>query len=69
MINREQLKLAIDGVDETQLEILHRIILAFKEPNLVATNTFSYNANPLKDSVIFEGDIISPIHTIWEADQ
>ena len=69
MINREQLKLAIDAVDETQLEILHCIILALKEPNLVATNTLSYNAYPLKDSVIFEGDIISPIDTIWEVDQ
>jgi len=49
---------AIDALDETQLEILHRIILALKEPNLVATNTFLYNAYSLKDSVVFEGDII-----------
>jgi hypothetical protein len=69
MINREQLKLAIDAVDETQLEILHRIILALKEANPVLTNTLSYNAYPLKDSVIFEGDIISPIDTVWEAYQ
>ncbi len=69
MINRKQLKLAIDAVDEAQLEILHRIILALKEPNLVATNTLSYNAYPLKDSVIFEDDIISPIDTVWEAYQ
>jgi hypothetical protein len=69
MINREQLKLAIDTIDETQLEILHRIIVALKESNLVSTSTLSYNACPLKGSVISEGDIISPIDTVWEAAQ
>jgi len=32
MISRETLKTAIDTIDDTQLEILHRIILAFSKP-------------------------------------
>jgi hypothetical protein len=67
MIDQEQLKLAKDVVDDTQLEILHSIILALKETNLVAISTFSHY--PLKDSVIFKGDIISPIDTVWEGGQ
>ena len=30
MINREQLKLEIDSVDDVNLEVLHRLILALK---------------------------------------
>lgn len=36
MINREQLKLEIDTIDDAYLEILHRIILALKQPSLEA---------------------------------
>jgi len=68
IISREYLKLAIDTVDDTQLEILHRIILALKEPISAANLTF-LNTNPLKGSVIFEDDIISPIDESWEVDQ
>ena len=32
MISREILKTAIDTIDDTQLEILHRVILAFSKP-------------------------------------
>jgi len=32
MTNREQLKREIDTIDETYLEVLHRIIISLKEP-------------------------------------
>ena len=71
MISRETLKTAIDTIiDDTQLEILHRIILAFSKliPNTV-NHPLSENINPLKGSIVFENDIISPIDLLWEAEQ
>jgi hypothetical protein len=70
MISRESLKIAIDTIDETQLEILHRIILAFSQPFPHTLNrTLSENTNPLKGSILFENDIISPINLLWEVEQ
>ena len=70
MISRETLKTAIDTIDDTQLEILHRIILAFSKPIPNTVNQpISENINPLKNSIIFENDIISPIDLLWEAEQ
>jgi hypothetical protein len=65
MISREYLKLAIDAIDDTHLEILHRIILALRAPILNSSNlAFSDVTNPLKGSIIFENDIISPIDVL-----
>jgi hypothetical protein len=70
MISREILKTAIDTIDDTQLEILHRIILAFNKPIPNTINqTLSENINPLKNSIVFENDIISPIDLLWEVEQ
>ncbi|PZV16848.1 MAG: hypothetical protein DCF20_06740 [Pseudanabaena sp.] len=70
MISRETLKTAIDTIDDTQLEILHRIILAFSKPIPNTVNLPpSENINPLKNSIIFENDIISPIDLLWESEQ
>lgn len=69
MISREHLKLAIDAIDDTHLEILYRIILALKKPILNSSNlAFSDVTNPLKGSIIFENDIISQIDILWEAE-
>ncbi len=70
MISREILKTAIDTIDDTQLEILHRIILAFSKliPKTV-NHPPSENINPLKNTIVFENDIISPIDLVWEAEQ
>lgn len=71
MINREQLKLEIDSVDDAHIEILHRIIQALKQPlgtDPPLTN-LSSEVNPLKGSVIFEHDLISPIDISWDAEQ
>jgi hypothetical protein len=67
MISREQLKLEIDSVDDAHIEILHRIIQALKTPNLNPLNPpISSEINPLKDSIIFENDLISPIDVSWD---
>jgi len=67
MISREQLKLEIDRVDDHTLSILSQIVMALKLPMNPEQN-WSVN-NPLKNSVIYEGDIISPIDEIWDVDQ
>ncbi len=70
MISREQLKLEIDSVDATHIEVLHRIILSLRTPILTTTNSDQDNGiNPLKNSILFEGDIISPIDLDWDAAQ
>lgn len=70
MISRETLKTAIDTIDDTQLEILHCIILAFSKPIPQTVNhSLSEKINPLKSSIVFENDIISPIDLLWEAEQ
>ena len=70
MINREQLKREIDDVNETHIEILHRIILALKQPTPTTAGVVTPTAiNPLKDSVTFEHDLISPIDISWEVEQ
>jgi hypothetical protein len=70
MISREQLKVEIDSVDDTHIEVLHRIILALKTPNLTPINpTRKSEINPLKGSILFEDDIISPIDATWNAEQ
>ncbi|MDY6781351.1 MAG: hypothetical protein SW833_02155 [Cyanobacteriota bacterium] len=69
MINREQLKREIDSVNDAYLEILYRIIQTLKMPgfgNLSSVET--RDRNPLKGSVIFEGDLISPLDETWDVD-
>lgn len=70
MINREQLKLEIDSVDEGHIEVLHRLILALKQPLPTSKKSEKPSEiNPLKGSVIFEHDLISPIDVSWDAEQ
>jgi hypothetical protein len=70
MISREQLKLDIDSVDDTHIEVLHRIILALKTPLLTQIDlSQKTKMNPLKDSILFEDDIISPIDIDWDVEQ
>ena len=69
MTTREQLKQEIDSVNDAYLEILHRIIQALKMPDIAKyANHETQNTNPLKGSVIFESDLISPIDETWDAD-
>ena len=69
MISREQLKLEIDSVDDANIEIMHRIILALQPPVLTQNKaTVESNVNPLKGSILFEEDLISPIDVDWDAE-
>ena len=68
MISREQLKLEIDLVDDNNIEILHRIILALKTDFLTQPQIQKEYINPLKNSIRSEGDLISPIDVVWDAE-
>ena len=67
MISREQLKLEIDLVDDRNIEILHRIILAFKTDLVTQPQLQKEYVNPLKNSIRSEHDILSPIDVVWDA--
>lgn len=69
MINREQLKKELDSVDEATINILHYVMMALKQ-NLPTSNgeTNWLANNPLKNSVLYETDIISPIDEDWDVD-
>jgi hypothetical protein len=70
MINREQLKLEIDSVDDDKLEVLRRLILALKQPFLTSIAIArTSEINPLKGSIIFEQDLMEPIDISWNAEQ
>ena len=73
MINREQLKQELDSIDDATLNILHHVIMALKQ-DLTISEPISKNEtnwlvnNPLKNSVLYEADIISPINEEWDVD-
>jgi hypothetical protein len=70
MMDREQLKREIDLIDESQIEVLSRIIWALTHSDIEAKSWGRSNSvNPLKDSILFEDDLISPIETSWDAEQ
>ena len=69
MINREQLKNELDSVDDATINILHNVIIALKQKG--ESSHFLTNwlvDNPLKNSVIYEKDILAPIDENWDAE-
>mgnify|MGYP003338017379 CR=1 FL=1 len=69
MISREQLKIEIDSVDDAHIEILYRIIQSLKISVWASQNPSIFSDfNSLKDSIIFENDLISPIDVSWYAE-
>ena len=68
MISREKLKLEKNSVDDNNNKVLHRIVLALKTPTLTYSDSQKNYINPLKGSILFEDDIISPIDVIWDAE-
>ena len=69
-MDREQLKREIDLIDESQIEILSGIIWALKQSRVeVESWGRSSSINPLKDSILFENDLISSIDISWDAEQ
>jgi hypothetical protein len=70
MTSREQLKLELDSVDDAIINILHRILMALKQSVSVYDAETSWLVNnPLKNSVIYETDIMSPIDEVWDVEQ
>ncbi|MEO0457868.1 MAG: hypothetical protein AAF152_14985 [Cyanobacteria bacterium P01_A01_bin.114] len=69
MLSRDQLKQEIDAVSEQNLKTLYQIILLFQKlrPATARQSPPSTIANPLKNSVTFEHDLISPIDISWDA--
>lgn len=73
MINREKLKNELDSIDDATLNILHHVIMALKQ-DVTISEPISENEtnwlvnNPLKNSVLYETDIISPINEEWDVD-
>jgi hypothetical protein len=60
MTDREQLKLAIDTIDDTYLEVLYRIILAFKSFPLSTLVHHPSESNPVNEIAIVEQNLTSP---------
>ncbi|HOI92561.1 MAG TPA: hypothetical protein PLK28_18810 [Candidatus Rifleibacterium sp.] len=70
MTRREQIKKEIDEISDDYLETLHRIIMALKSDSAATGRPkFPFKGNPLKNSVLFENDLISPVDEAWDADQ
>ncbi|QFY88189.1 hypothetical protein D5125_01135 [Magnetovirga frankeli] len=70
MNTRELIKAEIDAVDDANIETLHRIIGALTKPAYQSQTTNPpADFNPLKGSLTFEKDILSPINATWDADQ
>lgn len=69
MASKAQLKAEIDALDDSRLEVLQRILTLLRAPSPPRTNTAALHANPLKDSVLFEADLLSPIEETWDAER
>ncbi|ELS00052.1 hypothetical protein [Gloeocapsa sp. PCC 73106] len=70
MISREQLKQELDFLDETTINVLHHVIMVLKQNVSISNNETNWLVNnPLKNSVIYEKDIIRPIDEDWDVEQ
>jgi hypothetical protein len=70
MTNREKLKLEIDSVDDVTINILHHLVMALKQTAPISNNENNWLVNnPLKNSIIYEKDIVSPLDENWDVDQ
>ncbi len=71
MINdREKLKIELNRVDDFTINVVYRIVMALKHPIPMANNDISWSVNnPLKNSIIYEKDIISPIDETWDVER
>jgi hypothetical protein len=74
MTNREQLKLALDSADDSMINVLNSVLIALKQTMPTSTSTSTsktdwFANNPLKNTVIYEKDVISPIEEVWDVEQ
>jgi hypothetical protein len=68
---REQLKLELDTVDDATIAVVHQILLLLKKSeNIPLKNTVNWlENNPLKNSIVSETDIVSPIDEVWDVER
>jgi hypothetical protein len=69
MITREQFKAELDSVDDLTIEILHSVMVALQQKVTTSANQIDWESyNPLKNSIIYEDDVLSPINDVWDAE-
>ena len=68
MITIEQLNSEIEGISPNNMEVLYRIAQLLQSNTKQNNQSSSEIKNPLKGSITFENDIISPIDGNWEVD-
>jgi hypothetical protein len=68
---REQLKIELDSADDATIAIVHQILtLLKKSENFSPKNTSNWlENNPLKNSIVSEADIVSPIDEVWDVER
>lgn len=69
MISKAQLKADIDTLDDSCLDVLHRILAVLKTSQPESACSSVSPVNPLKGSVLFETDLLSPIDESWDAER
>ncbi|QEP43367.1 hypothetical protein D5085_09675 [Ectothiorhodospiraceae bacterium BW-2] len=68
-MNRQQLHHWIDNAEEQQLIALGHIVQLFDAPRSAALPSSESSHNPLKNSIVSEQDILSPIDEVWTSCQ
>jgi hypothetical protein len=70
MITREQFKAELDSVDDLTIDILHSVMVALKKKMVTSVNRIDWSTNnPLKNSIVYENDVLSPIDEDWDVEQ
>lgn len=70
MITREQFKAELDSVDDLTINILHGVMIALKQKVSTSPNQADWSTNnPLKNSIVYENDVLSPIDEDWDVEQ
>ena len=70
MVTREQFKAELDAVDDLTINILHNVMVALTQKVSTSPNQIDWSINnPLKDSIVRENDVLSPIDEDWDAER
>jgi hypothetical protein len=70
MITREQFKAELDAVDDLTINILHGVMVALTQKVSTSSNQADWSTkNPLKNSIVYEDDVLSPIDEVWDVEK
>lgn len=65
--NREIFKKALEQTDDATINLLHSVLMAIHQTPIKTKPPISDSySNPLKNTITYENDIISPIEENWE---